>query len=70
MNHTDHVRLIRPGVEGVGPRWLELGAGEGAFTLALAELLGPGGEIVAVDRDGTALAPLREAMGRRAHGSA
>lgn len=52
MDHADHVRLIRDGVEGAtdGP-WLDLGAGTGAFTLALAELLGPGGRIVAVDRD-------------------
>jgi SAM-dependent methyltransferase len=66
MDHADHVRLIRPGVEGVGPRWLELGAGEGAFTLALAELLGPGGEIVALDRDRAALGRLRDAVARRA----
>jgi ubiquinone/menaquinone biosynthesis C-methylase UbiE len=51
MDHDDHVRLIRDGVEGAGRRWLELGAGRGAFTLALADLLGPGGEIVAVDRN-------------------
>jgi ubiquinone/menaquinone biosynthesis C-methylase UbiE len=51
MDHSDHVALIRAGVDGSGPRWLELGAGEGAFTLALADVLGPGGRIVAVDRD-------------------
>ena len=55
MDHADHVALIRPGVEGAGPRWLELGAGEGAFTLALADVLGPGGEILATDRDDRAL---------------
>jgi ubiquinone/menaquinone biosynthesis C-methylase UbiE len=55
MNHADHVALIRAGVEGAGPRWLELGAGEGAFTLALADLLGADGEIVALDRDAGAL---------------
>ncbi len=63
MNHEDHVRLIRPGVEGAGPRWLELGAGEGAFTLALADVLGPGGQIVAVDRNARALATLRDRVG-------
>jgi ubiquinone/menaquinone biosynthesis C-methylase UbiE len=56
VDHHDHVRLIRPGVEDAGHRWLELGAGEGAFTLALADVLGPGGSIVAIDRDSTALA--------------
>ena len=34
-----------------GGTWADIGAGEGAFTLALADLLGPGGRIVAVDRD-------------------
>ncbi len=60
MNHADHVALIRAGVEGVGPRWLELGAGEGAFTLALADVLGPGGAIVALDRDSRPLESGRE----------
>lgn len=51
MDHADHVRLIRPGVESGGRHWLELGAGQGAFTLALADILGPGGHILATDRD-------------------
>jgi SAM-dependent methyltransferase len=54
MDHRDHVELLRDGVAGPG-RWLELGAGDGEFTLALAELLGPGGSIVAQDRDPAAL---------------
>ena len=62
MDHEDHVRLIRDGVAGTGRRWLELGAGRGAFTLALAELLGPDAEIVAVDRDAADLRRLAEAM--------
>src|SRR4051794_28233962 len=66
MDHADHVGLIRAGIEGAGPRWLELGAGEGAFTLALADLLGPGGDILALDRDRGALRRLEEEMGRRA----
>jgi ubiquinone/menaquinone biosynthesis C-methylase UbiE len=55
MDHTDHVRLLRDGVLGGGLLWADLGAGEGAFTLALADLLGPAGEIYAVDRDRGAL---------------
>lgn len=55
MDHGDHVRLIRDGVVGAGTRWADLGSGEGAFTLALADLLGPGGAIHTVDRDGRAL---------------
>ncbi len=65
MDHDDHVGLIRSGVDGAGLRWLELGAGEGAFTLALADVLGPRGEIVAVDRDPAALARLGVTMVRR-----
>lgn len=35
--------------------WADIGAGSGAFTLALAELLGPGAQLIAVDRDRRAL---------------
>jgi SAM-dependent methyltransferase len=35
--------------------WADLGSGEGAFTLALADLLGPAGVIHTVDRDSRAL---------------
>lgn len=55
MDHTDHVNLIRRGVEGAGPTWADLGAGSGAFTLALADLLGPTASIIAIDRDSGAL---------------
>ena len=58
MNHTDHVNLIRDGVAKTGGRWADLGSGEGAFTLALAELVGPDAEIVAVDKDRRALRAL------------
>lgn len=54
MEHADHVRLIR-GAVAPGGTWAELGSGTGAFTLALAELVGPGGSIISVDRDGPAL---------------
>lgn len=57
MNHDDHVRLLRGGAPrgGAGEVWAELGAGDGAFTLALAELLGPGATIHTIDRDRRAL---------------
>ncbi len=64
MDHRDHVRLIRPGVEPAGRRWLELGAGEGAFTLALADILAPAGRITALDRDADSLHRLREGVRR------
>jgi ubiquinone/menaquinone biosynthesis C-methylase UbiE len=54
VDHADHVGLLRRAVE-PGGTWADIGAGEGAFTLALADLLGPGGRIVAVDRDARAL---------------
>jgi ubiquinone/menaquinone biosynthesis C-methylase UbiE len=55
LNHGDLVALIEDGVGERGGRWADLGAGEGAFTLALAELLGPNAHIIAVDRDARAL---------------
>jgi SAM-dependent methyltransferase len=54
MDHADHVELLRGAVE-PGGTWADVGAGSGAFTLALADLLGPGGRIVAIDRDAAAL---------------
>jgi SAM-dependent methyltransferase len=54
VDHVDHVALLRSAVA-PGGTWADIGAGEGAFTLALADLLGPGGRIVAVDRDARAL---------------
>jgi SAM-dependent methyltransferase len=61
VDHRDHVALLRDGVARPDPdagrpaTWADIGAGEGAFTLALADLLGPGATIVAVDRDRGAL---------------
>ena len=63
MNHADHVALLAPGVmQGEGGTWADLGAGTGAFTLALADLVGPHGIIHAIDRDRGALAELRRAF--------
>ena len=61
MDHADHLRLLREGVPG-GGRWADLGAGTGAFTLALAELVGEGGEVIAVDHDRGALRELESAV--------
>jgi len=61
MDHADHVRLLQDGVT-PGGVWADLGAGSGAFTLALAELLGPGGEVIAVDRDRGILRELERAL--------
>src|SRR5512146_3239425 len=50
------VALIRDGVPGPGGMWADLGAGTGNFTWALAELLGPGAAVHALDRDARAVA--------------
>lgn len=58
MNHSDHVNLLRAGVppqSGLPPVWADLGSGTGAFTLALADLLGPRAQIYSVDQDAQAL---------------
>ena len=47
------------------PVWADIGAGSGAFTLALADLLGPGAEIIAVDRDAGALRANAAEVGAR-----
>jgi ubiquinone/menaquinone biosynthesis C-methylase UbiE len=59
------VDLIRPGVAGQGGVWADLGAGSGAFTFALADLLGPAARIHAVDRSAASLRALEgQADGR------
>jgi len=44
MEHADHVFLLREGVMDAGETWADFGSGTGAFTLALADLLGVGGK--------------------------
>ena len=55
MNHADHVALIRDGVADSGRVWADVGSGSGAFTLALANIIGPHATIHSVDRDEAAL---------------
>jgi SAM-dependent methyltransferase len=55
LNHQDHVRLLRGGVPTPGGVWADFGSGDGAFTLALADLLGPGAQIYSVDREAHSL---------------
>jgi len=55
LNHADLVALLKDGVSEPGGRWADLGAGEGNFTRALVDLLGPEAHITAVDRDAGAL---------------
>jgi ubiquinone/menaquinone biosynthesis C-methylase UbiE len=55
MNHQDHVNLLRKGIDRPGGMWADLGSGGGAFTLALADLIGPEGMIYSVDKSAGAL---------------
>ena len=59
MDHADHVNLLRAAQLSPGGTWADLGAGTGAFTLALRELVGPEAVIYAVDKDRSSLAELR-----------
>lgn len=65
MDHADHVHLIRAGVEGAGPLWADFGSGGGAFTLALADILGPSGMIYSLDRRAHALEEQARELRRR-----
>jgi ubiquinone/menaquinone biosynthesis C-methylase UbiE len=55
MIHKDHVNLLQKGVPEKGGTWADLGSGTGAFTLALADLIGPTGHIYTIDKDQRAL---------------
>jgi ubiquinone/menaquinone biosynthesis C-methylase UbiE len=60
MEHKDHVELLRPANLPQGGTWADFGAGSGAFTLALSELIGISAEIYAVDKDRGGLAKLEQ----------
>ena len=65
MNISQAVHLIEDAVPPKGGIWADLGCGDGTFTMALAERLGPE-SIYAVDKDPRALARLaRRADGPR-----
>jgi SAM-dependent methyltransferase len=65
MDHADHVALLRGGIERPGGTWADFGAGTGAFTLALAELVGADAEIFVIDWDARALRVNERAMKER-----
>ncbi len=62
MTHDDHVYLLRNGIPKAGGVWADLGSGTGAFTLALADLIGPAGQIYTVDKDRNALREQERAL--------
>ncbi|MSP14640.1 MAG: class I SAM-dependent methyltransferase [Chloroflexi bacterium] len=51
MNHQDHVNLLRRGIAQPGGYWADFGSGDGAFTLALRELVGDQAQIYSIDKD-------------------
>ncbi len=65
MDHRDHVDLLRPAEISTGGIWADLGAGSGAFTLALREMLGPGSAVYAVDKQRRSLDALARAYQSR-----
>jgi trans-aconitate methyltransferase len=62
VRHRDAVALIAgAGLDASAPStWVDLGSGDGTFTVALADLLAPGSVIHAVDRDRGTLAHMPE----------
>ena len=58
MDHTDHVNLLKPADLPRGGIWADFGAGSGAFTLALSDLIGLGAEIYTIDKDRAGLGRL------------
>ncbi|MEZ4669150.1 MAG: class I SAM-dependent methyltransferase [Anaerolineae bacterium] len=65
MNHGDHCNLLRPGIPAAGGTWGDFGAGSGAFTLALADLLGASASIIAIDQQASALRENEQALRRQ-----
>ena len=55
MDHNDHVNLLKPANLKPGGVYADFGAGSGAFTLALRELVGLDATIYAVDKDRSSL---------------
>jgi len=65
MDHQDHVSLLRPADLVRGGIWADFGAGSGAFTLALSELVGLSAEIYAIDKDRAGLGKLERSHRER-----
>ena len=65
MNHNDHVALLRDGIDRPGGVWADIGSGAGAFTLALADLIGPAGVIYSIEQDRSALAQQARSLRER-----
>lgn len=62
MKPADALSLLEGAIPQSGGVWADLGCGDGVFTSALVELLGPGGRIYAVDRDRRAISSLERRL--------
>jgi SAM-dependent methyltransferase len=60
MTLDEATDFIRPAVAGRAGDWMDLGAGSGTFTAALARLLGAPHTVTAVERDTAALKQLQQ----------
>lgn len=69
MDHRDHVSLLKDGIPVRGGIWADFGSGAGAFTLALAELIGPQGKIYSIDIKRTSLSSQEDAFRRHFKGT-
>ena len=58
MQSDDAVALIRSAVEGHEGVWVDMGAGRGTFTRALASVLGRDSRVVALERDAASVAEI------------
>lgn len=69
MNHNDHVSLIKPAFFDELPNasFADFGAGSGAFTFALREVLSANATIYAVDQDKSVLRELENSFASRFH---
>ncbi|MBK8901665.1 MAG: class I SAM-dependent methyltransferase [Anaerolineaceae bacterium] len=65
MDHADHIVLIREGVPKPGGVWADFGSGTGAFTLALADLIGPQATLYSIDQKAAALRQQQTAVQTR-----
>lgn len=66
MTLSEAIDLIRPATGGASGTWADFGAGRGLFSLALLEILGDRGSVIAIDRDPEAVHALGKRQGPEA----